>query len=382
MANFNMSFSNDFALTSLENINNQGVALIRSLASSVDGNDVKSVNNTLPDINGNVDVGTVRSVNDVLPDINGNVTIDVSGNVDSVNGISPVDGNVTTTLVSQGDYESSGAYQQAQVIGYLGPPINKWSNLFYTVNNQDFTNSGSLEILFSSNFPDVDTNGKVTGTILYYDSDATSWLVSTGPSDYSCPVWNNLVKTYDFQPFNLPNYYVLSLAYNYIDDNATGIALTVPPNTTLNLTSLVQNTGQIKTKIAGIATLILQVAGDTNQLLVYFPLYESKLSYRLMYNVTLQIVNPDSVEARFLILLQKNSTPPIIYNDSPTIISCPHNATTVQTVYAEYQITPQDNADPFGLQFKRVGTGTASPSVQMLACQLYCVLLNPIGFVP
>lgn len=50
---------------------------------------VQTVNNKLPDANGNVDLGKiVNSVNNHQPDANGNVVVPIGG-VDTVNGIGP-----------------------------------------------------------------------------------------------------------------------------------------------------------------------------------------------------------------------------------------------------------------------------------------------------
>lgn len=109
---------------------------VGALPSTIDP--VETVNGISPDSNGNVNVGTVKSVNGSTPDANGNVNLptvagvtsvdgvgpDANGNVQlgnvyvkTVNGISPVNGNVNVGTVTSvnGVSPTNG---NVQVVGY------------------------------------------------------------------------------------------------------------------------------------------------------------------------------------------------------------------------------------------------------------------------
>lgn len=121
---------------------------------------VKSVNNSLPDANGNVSIdipqGTVKSVNNVLPDANGNVTISGGSDVDlseyakSVNNIHPDSaGNITLNLPNFDEF--------VKTINGNGPDAS--GNVNITVDPGDITLDG---VVYSVNGVHPDSNGNVT----------------------------------------------------------------------------------------------------------------------------------------------------------------------------------------------------------------------------
>lgn len=89
---------------------------------------VKTINHQVPDVSGNINVSGVKSVNNIEPDDSGNVDLgdvvmtvegnaaDINGNVvltnvvKQVNGIAPINGNVTVPIVQLGTGHDQAAY--------------------------------------------------------------------------------------------------------------------------------------------------------------------------------------------------------------------------------------------------------------------------------